>query len=154
MSHTATITITCTDKAGGVAHTTAGDAMNGLRRDAVLFGIGGYGYGLIELLWRGHTHWSMAIAGGLSLVMMAHVESRYRTHSLLYKAVLCAAGVTGIEFVFGLVFNRWLKMRVWDYSDMPMNIMGQICLLYTVLWGVLCCAVIPLVRRINRCFFR
>lgn len=124
--------------------------MDVFRRNAILFGIGGLGYGLIELLWRGYTHWSMAIAGGLSVVMMARVNRRFRARPLLYKAALCAVGITGIELVFGLIFNRWLKMRVWDYSDMPLNFMGQICLLYTVLWGVLCCAALPFLRRVER----
>ena len=31
----------------------------------VLFSIGAMGYGLIEILWRGYTHWSMLTAGGI-----------------------------------------------------------------------------------------
>ena len=49
----------------------------------------------------------------------------------------CAIGaviVTAIEFVSGCVINLWLKWDVWDYSDMPLNIMGQICLPFTILW--------------------
>ncbi len=35
----------------------------------------------------------------------------------------------GQEFVFG--------SRSWDYSDMPFNINGRICMLYSVFWGLL-----------------
>jgi uncharacterized membrane protein len=28
--------------------------------------------------------------------------------------------------------------RVWDYSGLPLNLLGQICLLYTIIWFTLC----------------
>ena len=37
-------------------------------------------------------------------------------------------------------------MNVWDYSGFPLNIMGQVCLLYSVLWGLLSIVAIPLYR--------
>ena len=123
------------------------------QKTAVLFGIGGFGYGLIEIMWRGYTHWTMAVAGGLSLVMLSRVE-RFRQRSRVCKAALFALGVTGIELVFGLIFNRLLKMHVWDYSDQPLNLFGQICLLYSVLWGVLGLLMMPLVHKFNRSFLQ
>ena len=42
--------------------------------------------------------------------------------------------ITAVEFVFGLVFNVFLGMSVWDYSSVPGNILGQICPLFSVLW--------------------
>ncbi len=116
----------------------------------MLFASGGVGYGLIELLWRGRTHWSMLLAGGLCFVMFAAIADKWRHRSLWFKAGLCALGVTAVEFVFGLIFNVWLRKHVWDYSDMPFNVMGQICPLYTLLWGLLALGVIPLADRINR----
>ena len=45
-----------------------------------------------------------------------------------------AAAVTLLELATGLIVNRWLGWNVWDYSDMPLNFMGQICLPFTLLW--------------------
>lgn len=42
--------------------------------------------------------------------------------------------ITGVELVFGLVFNRALGMGVWDYSRVPLNLWGQICLPFTLIW--------------------
>ena len=42
--------------------------------------------------------------------------------------------ITGIEFLTGVVVNIVLKMNVWDYSAMPGNILGQVCLPYSLLW--------------------
>lgn len=116
----------------------------------MLFVLGGLGYGMIEVLWRGRTHWSMLVAGGLCFWMFAAIAEKWRHRSLLLKAVLCALGVTVVEFVFGLIFNIWLHKNVWDYSDVPLNVMGQICPLYTALWGVLALGVIPIADRVNR----
>ena len=48
--------------------------------------------------------------------------------------VLSAGIITAVEFLVGLVVNVWLKFNVWDYSKLPYNVMGQVCLLYTNLW--------------------
>ncbi len=103
-----------------------------------MFLIGAVGYPLLEVLYRGRTHYSMAIAGGCSAVMIAMVS---RTAlPLLWKAVLCGAGITGVEFICGCIWNR--AYAVWDYRNMPLNIRGQICLPYTLLWCGLSAAVL------------
>ena len=124
--------------------------MKAVKTNGVLFVTGGVGYGLIELLWRGRTHWSMLVAGGLCFMMFAAVAEKWRHRSLLFKAVVCAFGVTAVEFVFGLIFNVLLHKNVWDYSDEPLNVMGQICPLYTVLWGILALGVVPLAKQFKR----
>ena len=55
------------------------------------------------------------------------------TLEMLFGACL----ITGLEFGFGYVFNIRFGMNVWDYSDMPFNIMGQVCLPYMLLWFIL-----------------
>ncbi len=121
-----------------------------LKKDAAFFATGGAGYGIIELLWRGHTHWSMLIAGGMCFTIFSRIAERCRKRSLIYKAVLCSMSVTVVEFGFGIVFNKILKMNVWDYSKMPYNILGQICPLYTVLWGALGLIFVPVAEQMNK----
>ena len=48
--------------------------------------------------------------------------------------VLSALIITALEFITGLIVNIWLKMDIWDYSQLPYNFMGQICLLYSIFW--------------------
>ena len=60
-----------------------------------------------------------------------------RTQPDLRLALKCLMGagiITGVELVFGLVFNRALGMGVWDYSRVPLNLWGQICLPFTLIW--------------------
>lgn len=94
------------------------------------FLIGAAGYPLLELAWRGRTHPSMALAGGLSAALMHRIS---RTPlSTGAQCMLCAAGVTAIEAACGLLWNR--KHQVWDYRRMPFNWRGQICLPFSLLW--------------------
>ena len=119
-----------------------------------VFSIGAFGYGLIEVLWRGHTHWSMLTAGGLSFLGLSRIERTMRGMSLIKKALLGCALITGIEYIFGLIFNVILKKNVWNYSRMPMNIGGQVCALYSFFWLIISFVFIPFAGKLNRRFGR
>lgn len=119
-----------------------------------VFSIGAFGYGLIEVLWRGRTHWSMLTAGGLSFLGLSRIERTMRGMSLIKKALLGCALITGIEYVFGLIFNVILKKNVWNYSRMPMNIGGQVCALYSFFWLIISFVFIPFAGKLNRRFGR
>ena len=110
---------------------------------SIMFSIGSVGYGLVEVIWRGETHPSMLIAGGISFCSLAVISKGMKDMRFLYKCVMGAAAITSVELIFGCVFNLWLHMNVWDYSYIPLNLEGQICLLYTVLWAILCVGAIP-----------
>lgn len=118
--------------------------------NALIFSIGAFGYGLIEVLWRGYTHWSMLCAGGLSLLGLSAIADKMRRAGRLLKAVAGSALITGIEFLFGVVFNLILKKNVWDYSERPFNIRGQVCALYSFFWMLLSFVAVPLAGRLKR----
>ena len=116
--------------------------MRRIKQDTIIFAIGGIVYCLIEILWRGYTHWAMGIVGGVCFLLLYRLYGKIKSVSLWAK---CAAGsviITFIEFISGCIINIYFGMNVWDYSSLPANIMGQVCLLYSVLWGFLC---IPIV---------
>ena len=102
---------------------------------------GGGLYILIELLWRGRSHISMFLLGGLCFWLIGRMDRNHPT-PVAAQAVLGAALVTALELVTGLVVNRWLGLNVWDYSNLPMNFLGQICLPYFLLWVPLCTAAV------------
>ncbi len=100
----------------------------------LIFSIGAVGYCLIELLWRGFTHPSMGLAGGLSFCIISVIQKRLKPLNFLYRCIAAGLSITVIEFIFGSIFNIWLNRNVWDYSLLPLNLLGQVCLIYTVLW--------------------
>ena len=120
-----------------------------LKRYTAFFIIGAFGYAAIEIIWRGHTHWSMALAGGLCFILFSLVAEGFAESPILVKAILCAIGVTLVELVFGLIFNVTLGMDVWDYSYMPFNLMGQICPLFSLFWVGLALIFLPLAKMLN-----
>ena len=80
---------------------------------ALVFGTGASFYSLLETLWRGHTHWSMGVTGGLVLLTVYTAERR--TRSPLWRRCLHAAGIiTAYEFAVGCVVNLRLGWQVWD----------------------------------------
>ena len=101
-----------------------------LAKFPLLFTAGGLGYMGLELLWRKRTHGSMFLAGGFSFLLLGRIEERFS--SPVAKAVSGAAAITGVEFLTGLLINR--DHHIWDYRKMPMNLKGQICLPYSLLW--------------------
>ncbi len=123
-----------------------------IKKYAAFFFVGGVGYVLIELLWRGRTHWTMAIAGGICFIIFSLVAEKLKDRTLLLKAAVCALGVTLVEFIFGVIFNLMLGMAIWDYSDVPFNLLGQICPGFTLLWMGLGILFLPMAQIINDFF--
>ena len=126
--------------------------MRKLKKYSLCFLLGGIGYAAIETVWRGYTHWTMIIAGGLCFVAFSVVAEKLRRRHLVIKAAVCALLVTAIEFIFGVIFNLWLKMNVWDYSHLPFNLLGQICPIFTLMWAIVALAFLPLAEVINADF--
>ena len=110
--------------------------MSTLFKNMLLFAIGGIVYIIIELLWRGYTHFSMFILGGMCFFLVGRINEN-RKIPLVTQMVIGAAIITLLEFICGYIVNIRLGLDVWNYADMPMNIMGQICLPYTLAWFVL-----------------
>lgn len=124
-------------------------AENSVLTNAILFVFGGLCYGAMEIMWRGYTHWSMLLAGGICFITLFHIYSSRPHMNYLLRFVIGSAVITTVEFTFGCVVNLWWGMNVWDYSRFVPNLWGQICLLYSVLWGLLCIPVSLLCIKLN-----
>lgn len=122
--------------------------MDELKEASAVFAIGAVGYSVIELLWRGHTHWSMSVAGGICFSLITAIEKKFPDIRYLYKCIMGSISITAVELAFGVVFNMLLDKNVWDYSGIKFNLLGQVCLLYTVLWGFLTALALPISRKL------
>ena len=101
----------------------------------VLAVIGGAIYVGIEMLWRGHSHPSMFILGGLCFVSIGLINELFPWDlGIVWQALLGGTLVTCLEFITGVIVNIWLKLGVWDYSGLPLNILGQVCLPFNFAW--------------------
>lgn len=109
-----------------------------LKKYILIFLIGAMGYGLLETLFRGFTHWTMLITGGAVFTALYYIYSKNENAPLWQKAMIGAFIITMIEFAVGCIVNLWLGWNVWDYSGFAYNVLGQICLAFTALWFFLC----------------
>ena len=121
---------------------------------AVLFFLGGLVYYLIEILWRGYSHWTMIILGGLCFVAVGLINNILPWNMVIeLQALIGAVLITSLEFVVGLIVNVNLGWDIWDYSNVPFNFLGQICLPFSLLWYMLSIIVIFTDDYIRHIFF-
>lgn len=110
--------------------------------------IGGFGYCLIEIIYRGRTHYSMFFAGAIVLSTFYFIAKN--TDIPFY--LKCISGmiiITAIELIFGIWFNIILEEGVWDYSNMPLNFLGQICVPFSAIWLVLSGIAFKIIEKIH-----
>lgn len=105
-------------------------------QSAALALCGGCLYVLLELAWRGRSHWTMFLLGGACFVLIGLLNELlpWEMPLVLQGVIGSAAIVTPLEFATGCVVNLWLRWGVWDYSGLPCNLLGQICLPFALLW--------------------
>lgn len=108
-----------------------------VKEDTMLFSVGGLAYGIIEILWRHRTHWTMIITGGICFLSLFRIFLKFDKIKTIFKCLIGSGVITAVELVVGCIVNLQLKMDVWDYSSIPLNLWGQICPLYSILWGFL-----------------
>lgn len=106
-----------------------------LLRPLILFNIGGLLYILIELLWRGYSHWTMFFVGGICFILIGLINELFTFNiPLITQMTISSVLITLIEFISGCIINIRFNLNVWDYSNMPFNILGQICIPFMILW--------------------
>ncbi|WRS28956.1 hypothetical protein U6B65_12845 [Oscillospiraceae bacterium MB08-C2-2] len=97
----------------------------------------------------------MWVVGGLCFLFIGQINERELTQNLplLLQMAIGAIGITLIELIAGLILNIWLKMHIWNYSNLPGNLWGQICPQYTFIWFLLSGIAILLDDYIRHWFF-
>lgn len=125
-----------------------------LRDYSAVWLVGSAGYSLLEILWRGFTHWTMAVTGGLCFFLLYRLNLRRPREGVLRKCLRGTFAVTAVEFLVGCMVNRLLKWQVWDYSGRFGNLLGQVCPLYTGLWFLLCIPVYGLAGLVRKLLAR
>ena len=115
-----------------------------MHKYAFLAWVGGSTYVTVEVFFRARSHWTMFLVAAVVFIAVGLINEflSWET-SLIWQVLIGVAMATLVELLTGLVVNVWLGWGIWDYSNLPLNLMGQICLWYSALWFVLSLVFIP-----------
>lgn len=113
-----------------------------------IFFIGCFVGVVVELLWCFATHGyfegrSGLVYGPFNLVYgfgalaLTFVLYRFRNHSWFFSFVGGALIGSIVEYLCSWIQEMLFGSTSWDYSNLPGNLNGRICVLYSVFWGVL-----------------
>lgn len=109
--------------------------MNKLLKYYTLGTLGGTVYVFIELMWRGYSHWSMFLLGGVCFIALGLINEIIPWQMpLTAQMFIGCVIITALEFITGCIVNLWLGWDVWDYSELPCNLLGQISVVSSVGW--------------------
>ena len=129
--------------------------MKAFGKGILLFLVGGLIYFWLEMLWRGYSHWSMFLLGGLCFVLCGLINEVVSWDMpLLLQMLISALMITALEFLTGCIVNLWLGWQVWDYSKLHVQLLGQISLKSSVIWFLLSSVGIVLDDWLRYWFFR
>ena len=102
-------------------------------------------YFVLEGLWRipttgGYANIVMLPIGGLCGLCLGSINQipKFYNMKIIYQSLIGSIIITSIEFISGCILNIWLNLGIWNYSNTPFNICGQVCLLYSFLWFLIC----------------
>ena len=98
----------------------------------------GFIYCMIEILFRGWSHWSMFVSAGFLGVFCVDSVNNVLSFDcdyivqILISTILCTIG----EGISGIILNVWLQLNVWDYSKMAFGtfFFGQCNVLFCFAW--------------------
>lgn len=101
-------------------------------------------YFFLEVAWKSlhgrpeTISWTMLVLALILAIPLERCGAEMPWHSPLWlQGIVCGTGITAAELIAGLVLNMWLKLGIWDYSGLPLNLAGQICVPFWLLWCVL-----------------
>ena len=111
-------------------------------------------YTLLEIGFRGYSHWTMSITGGICCLSLYLLYIKLPNLKWWQKCFFGAMIITFWEFNVGCIVNLFLGWNVWDYSMNHFNLFGQVCLSFSIMWFFLCIPVIYSTKLLKNGYFK
>lgn len=110
--------------------------------------VGSFAGVVVEMLWclvrygyiesrAGLVYGPFNLLYGAGAVLMTLALYRYRNQGYIWSFLGGMVVGSVVEYVCSWGQEMVFGSRSWDYSALPLNLNGRICLLYSVFWGVL-----------------
>ena len=101
-------------------------------------------YFFIEVIYKtltgnpDHISWTMIVVAFILCIPLERMGDELPWEMpMALQCVLSCIVITITELISGLILNVWLGLNVWDYTELPFNFMGQICLQFSMIWLIL-----------------
>ena len=96
---------------------------------------------------RGFLNGPICPVYGIGVTLVVHFLSPYRSN-LIILYITSTILVTALEWLTGFILERVFHNKWWDYSNMPLNLNGYVCLLFSLIWGVACVLIVDFIHPI------
>lgn len=104
-------------------------------KELFLFWFGGSFYVTLEVFYRGYSHISMFVLAGVVFSLVGLLNEVFPWEFDLVWQDIIGTGVALIgEYFTGMLVNVKLGLNIWDYSNEFLNLNGQICLKFGLIW--------------------
>ena len=131
-------------------------------KSLVMFLTGFCAFITIEVLFRGYSYVMSGVMGGLAVIALDRINDEISWDMDLWMdmpplgfcALIGGTFVTAMEFAVGTIAKYTnILPQMWDYTDVPFNLGGIICLPFTIAWTLLSVLAIFLADAINYYIF-
>ena len=124
--------------------------MKKIHKILFLFIIGFMTYITIEVCWRGYSFPLMGLCGGIAFVLIDRINNEISWDvDILIQGLIGSLIITFMEFVIGNLSLLGIVETMWDYSNVPFNYKGIICLPFSFVWFLLSIVAVILADCIN-----
>ncbi|MBD8931307.1 MAG: hypothetical protein EGQ79_04110 [Ruminococcus sp.] len=94
---------------------------------------------------RGFLNGPICPIYGVGVTAVITILTPYKS-DIIVLYILSVVLVTVLEGVTGWAMDKIFHNKWWDYSDMPLNIGGYVCLLFSIVWGFACLFIIYFIQ--------
>lgn len=124
-------------------------------RKLILFLVGFCLYITLEVCFRGYSFVLMGICGGIIFILLDCINEVLPWDTdILIQGSIGSAMITLTELVVGEGLKYLGLPQMWDYSNLPINFDGVICLPYSLLWVLISIVGIIVADAINYYVFK
>lgn len=109
------------------------------------FIIGSFGGWLLEIIYKlatknysrlpGILHSPFCILYGFGVLICNVIYSI--TKNPLSQFILCFIFLSLIEYITYDLLNKLFNIKLWDYSNLKINIKGKVSLIFSLIWGLI-----------------
>lgn len=123
-------------------------------KNSLLFIVGFCLYITIEVLYRGTSYVLMGICAGIAIIILDKINDLISWDiDILWQCLFGSLLITLMELLIGKMSLAGYLPIMWDYSSVPLNYQGIICLPFSLIWAALSFVAVLLADAINYYIF-